>query len=610
MAKPKFRVSKPYIGRRKNKNLRRQIVRNEMDFEVLGPRSENCSSSSAKKFQAFGITQEFLSRQSFSTDSFPQDSSDCFFIVQKSCLQIIVEKFSCPSCRTVGYMKVDMLENNSQGFATKSQITCDNCHDFLIEQFLSSRLGNSRRAPFEVNVRAVLAFRSIGCGFSAMKDWCSSMNLPNCMSKEAYSSNQSKVGAASKATFEELLKSSREAIKNSYKDIGIVPDEQGILDIAVSFDGSWQRRGHSSHNGVASVIELMTGLPLDYEVLSNFCGKCKLTDQIDQNEEWKLKHSDNCLKNFDGSANSMEVECALRMWKRSVEKNGMRYTTMLCDGDSKSYDAISEEKVYGPEVVIEKEDCVNHVSKRMGTALRNLVSGAKAKGSSVSGKGKLTQQKIIKIQNYYGRAIKDHHDDIHLLKKRIFAILLHLSSSDKFPKHQQCPPGESSWCFWQRSLSKKTDPGTHRDHETVPSDIGKQLVPIFQRLSEDNLLKRCSRNKTQNANESLHHLIWKFSPKAIFNGRKTLETAVLLALCQFSMGKCYKDILCQILGFESGKYCKAENLRDSAQRLKKAEYKSSEKGRKRRRTLKFNKNMEEKSSQDKEGQTYKAGAFS
>ena len=76
------------------------------------------------------------------------------------------------------------------------------------------------------------------------------------------------------------------------------------------------------------------------------------------------------------------------------------------------------------------------------------------------------------------------------------------------------------------------------------------------------------------------------------------------------MGKCYKDILCQILGFESGKYCKAENLRDSAQRLKKAEYKSNEKGRKRRRTLKFNKNMEEKSSQDKEGQTYKAGAFS
>ena len=36
---------------------------------------------------------------------------------------------------------------------------------------------------------------------------------------------------------------------------------------------------------------------------------------------------------------------------------------MLCDGDSKSYDAISEAQVYGPDVIIKKEDCVNHISK-------------------------------------------------------------------------------------------------------------------------------------------------------------------------------------------------------------------------------------------------------
>ena len=609
MAKPKFRVSKPYVGRRKNKNLRRKIGRVETELEGTDRTSENYLSSTGKKFQAFGITEELLYTESQSTDNFLQDSSDCFFLVQKSCLQSLVEKFYCPSCQTVGYLTFNIIESKSQGFAAKSDISCNNCNTFYTEQFMSSRLGDSGKAPFEVNVRAVFAFRSIGCGFSAIKDWCSSMNLPNCLSKEAYTNNHSKIGAASKATFDEILKSSRETIKKAYKDIGIVPDEQGILDIAVSFDGSWQRRGHSSHNGMASVIELVTGLPLDHEVLSNFCGKCNIMEQSDSSEEWKLKHSRNCLKNFEGSANAMEVECALRMWKRSIEKNSMRYTTMLCDGDSKSFDAISDAQAYGPDVVIKKEDCVNHISKRMGTALRNLVSEAKAKGSSVSGKGKLTQQKILKIQNYYGRAIKDHHDDIPLLKKRIFAILLHLSSSDQFPKHQQCPPGENSWCFWQRSLAKDVEPGTHKNHETVPSDVGKCLVPIFQRLSEENLLKRCSRNRTQNANEALHHLIWKFSPKAIFNGRKTLETAVLLALCQFSMGKCFKDILCRILGFEPGKFCKAENLRGSIERLKKAEYKASERGKKRRRTLKYNKNAKEQSSQNKEGQTYSAGAF-
>ena len=155
-----------------------------------------------------------------------------------------------------------------------------------MEHFLSSRLGDS----FEVNIRAVLALRSIGCGYSAIRDWCSTMNLPTCMSREAYSNNQYKIGAASKATFDKIVEASREAIQTAYKDIGIVPDDQGILDIAVSFDGSWQRRGHPSHNGMASVIEFITGLPLDHEVLSNFCAKCRAMEQNDQSGDWKLKH--------------------------------------------------------------------------------------------------------------------------------------------------------------------------------------------------------------------------------------------------------------------------------------------------------------------------------
>ena len=58
-------------------------------------------------------------------------------------------------------------------------------------------------------------------------------------------------------------------------------------------------------------------------------------------------------------------------------------------------------KVYGT-VEMQKEDCVNHVSKRMGTALRKLSAESKSQGSSISGRGKLTQLKLTKIQNYYG----------------------------------------------------------------------------------------------------------------------------------------------------------------------------------------------------------------
>ena len=49
----------------------------------------------------------------------------------------------------------------------------------------------------------------------------------------------------------------------------IQPDD--IIDIAVTFDGSWQKRGHSSHYGLGAVIELETGLVLDYEAYSSYC---------------------------------------------------------------------------------------------------------------------------------------------------------------------------------------------------------------------------------------------------------------------------------------------------------------------------------------------------
>ncbi len=164
---------------------------------------------------------------------------------------------------------------------------------------------------------------------------------------------------------------------------------------------------------------------------------------------------------------------------------------------------------YGDNVNINKENCINHVSKRMGKALRGLTATSKAQKQSISGKGKLTNELIGKIQNYYGRAIKNNLNDIPLLKKRIFAILFHLSSSDTNPKHVHCPPGEKSWCFWQRALAKSETPGSHKSLETLPADIGKCLVPIFQRLSEDNLLRRCARGAIQNANESLHNVIWR-----------------------------------------------------------------------------------------------------
>ena len=220
------------------------------------------------------------------------------------------------------------------------------------------------------------------------------------------------------------------------------------MNRAVSFDRSWQKRGFTSHNGTAAVINLLTGIPINSEVLSNFCTKYNAVEGEQEDLEWKKRHEPNCPKNFEGAAGAMDVACAEKLWSRSVEKHNFMYTTILSDGDSKAFDAATALNPYGTSIQIQKEYCVNCVSKRMSTALRNLVAISKAQKVHLSGKGKFTQEKITKVHDYHGRAIKDNSSDIQLLKKRIMAIRLHFSSTNKVPKHMHCPPGHHSWCFW------------------------------------------------------------------------------------------------------------------------------------------------------------------
>ena len=70
-------------------------------------------------------------------------------------------------------------------------------------------------------------------------------------------------------------------------------------------DGSCHKSGHSSHTGIGVVIDLLTGLPIDYEILSNFCQQCQLDPSSEDEifDDCLEKHS--AQKNYAGSSNSM-----------------------------------------------------------------------------------------------------------------------------------------------------------------------------------------------------------------------------------------------------------------------------------------------------------------
>ena len=80
-----------------------------------------------------------------------------------------------------------------------------------------------------------------------------------------------------------------------------------------------------------------------------------------------------CSINFTGSAGAMEPLGTLELFQRSVSHK-LRYKYMISDGDSKTHSFLISESVYGsePENQVQKLDCIGHVQKRLGTALRNL----------------------------------------------------------------------------------------------------------------------------------------------------------------------------------------------------------------------------------------------
>ena len=84
------------------------------------------------------------------------------------------------------------------------------------------------------------------------------------------------------------------AIKAAYHDLDPTLTNSDVIDIAVSYDGTWQKRGHQSHTGVGIAIDTLTGLVVDFEVLSSYCDICtKARRKLDAAgfSEWYISHT-------------------------------------------------------------------------------------------------------------------------------------------------------------------------------------------------------------------------------------------------------------------------------------------------------------------------------
>ena len=89
-----------------------------------------------------------------------------------------------------------------------------------------------------------------------------------------------------------------------------------VADSDVSLDGTWQKRGHSSVNGVVTAISKETGKCVDVAVLSKDCKACQYWSRKKGTVAfniWQAGH--NCLINNTKSSGSMEAAGAVKIFQ-------------------------------------------------------------------------------------------------------------------------------------------------------------------------------------------------------------------------------------------------------------------------------------------------------
>ena len=522
---------------------------------------------------------------------------------------------SCPDCSS----KVNLVHNMDakNGLAHLLELSCLECDwtkSFWTSMKVDKNIDGCKtrgKSGFDINTRSVIAMREIGKGHTALKTLCGYMNISPPMTPKTFSDIQDNNVIPSYIKASEInMKSAADELRSGNKD--------EIINTIISTDGSWQRRGFSSLNGLVTVIANDIGKCIDYRVKTKNCHACKLWKGKKWPKADKFHKYHKCPLNHTGSSGMMESNGILECFESSVEKRQLRYLTYIGDGDTKSYQNVVAADPY-PGYPIKKAECVGHVQKRVGKRLRNFKSNNKElmpKDYYVNKKDKkpkrfafyLTNKYINQLQNYYGIAIRSNKNtSVSDMRKAVGAVLYHCSDANNLEsRHQFCPLSATSWCKYKVDQVNGTN--NYVEKPGLPIPLRKKLEPIFRELSTPELLERCLHGNTQNSNESLNGLIWARCPKTIFVSRSVLEMSVSSAILIFNSGKRGLFDVFTNCGLEIGSYTETFCYLEDASKVIRLNIKSTKAVKKRRKTLRSVK-MGFVDKEAEEEPSYASGAY-
>lgn len=378
-----------------------------------------------------------------------------------------------------------------------------------------------------INNQVVEAGMSIGIGYANTEEFLATINIPF-MSNKSYQKHHDIVSTGwEKVAVAEMRKAAEEEADHAC-EIGNV-DKNGVPLITVVADGCWSKRSYRSNysalSGAAAIVGYHTGKVLYIGVKNKYCSICKVLDN-------PREHT--CFKNFTGTSTSMESAILVEGFRLSEEMYGVRYSTMIADGDSSTYKKTLESRPY-KDLTVEKIECRNHL-------LRNFCNKLKTLGSETRYPIKLRRlilSNIMKCRTSVCKAIiyrkKNNEKDYISLKKDIDNSIYHI-----FGQHDQCA---SYFCTGPK------DQEVNRMFEIKEnSDFFSQLTKVISSLSNNS--RSLIRDVDSNRVEQFNAVIAKFvgGKRVNFSSRGSYRTRCFGAVVRFNAKNIHSKVHSHMYG--------------------------------------------------------------
>lgn len=396
-----------------------------------------------------------------------------------------------------GFRDLKIIGEFRRGLSSIIHLECRMCRGKFDINTCESLGDKNNNLNMDVNYAATLGFMSSGGGFSQLEEVCAVLDIPS-MSQSKYNSTQKQVGLDQISVAKQEMLEAIEQEKQLAIDAGDI-DNDGIPYITVIGDGCYSHRSYAgkgkSLSGAATLIGLRTKKVLWNDVKNKYCAICTRFT----NKSLPVPVHE-CNKNFMGSSAAMEAQGILKGFQESEQTYGVRFKTLVADGDSSVYNKLLENKIYGNRTIT-KIECRNHLYRNYRKKLESFKSKTKEFGLTAR---KIVQKHIPQLLHCLNIIVKEcqvrkangqvKSENIRELELDLRNIPFHV-----FGSHSKC---RAFYCNSQNNSSLNIVSFLQKDN------IWNRLMAAHNRLV--NNCNSLFENETSNSVENFNALVSKF----------------------------------------------------------------------------------------------------